>query len=150
EQPAGWNETFGICVATSGDTLVVGSDPGNSGAAFVFVRSGTNWTQQAYLRPLAPQEYDFFGSSVAVSGNTIVVGAYGEASTSTGVNSTPNENAAYAGAAFVFVRSGTNWTERAYLKPAAVGTSQADDEFGGSVAVSGNTVVVGARGEYSS
>jgi len=87
---------------------------------------------------------------VAVSGDTVVVGAYAEDSSTTGVNSTPNESATGSGAAYVFVRSAGVWTQQAYLKPAAVGTSEANDLFGISVAVSGDTVVVGAYAEDSS
>ena len=125
----------------------------DSGAAYVFVRSGTTWTQQAYLKPAAvgtTQAGDRFGHSVAVSGDTVVVGAVYEDSSTTGVNSTPNESAPFSGAAYVFVRSVTTWTQQAYLKPAAVGTTQEYDEFGVSVAVSGDTVVVGASKEDSS
>src|SRR4030095_14619064 len=90
---------------------------------------------------------DFFGYSVAVSGDTGVVGAYQEDSSTTGVNSTPDENTLDAGAAYVFVRNGTNWTQQAYLKAHQV---NAQDYFGISVAVSGDTVVVGAFLEDSS
>ena len=162
---------FGTSVAVSGDTVVVGAnaedssttgvnstpnDTGganfNSGAAYVFVRSAGVWTQQAYLKPAivgTTQEGDEFGSSVAVSGDTVVVGANAEDSRTTGVNSTPNEDASGSGAAYVFVRSAGVWTQQAYLKPAAVGTSQASESFGSSVAVSGDTVVAGARFEAS-
>jgi hypothetical protein len=78
-----------------------------------------------------------------------VVGATGEDSSTTGINGTPNEGANAAGAAYVFVRSGTAWSQQAYLKPAAVGTTQAGDQFGISVAVAGDTVVVGATVEDS-
>jgi hypothetical protein len=164
-------DQFGISVAISGDTVVVGAsfedsgstgvnstpdDTGdfnfNSGAAYVFVRSGTTWTQQAYLKPAAvgtTQEFDQFGISVAVSGDTVVVGAPGEGSSTLGVNSTPNESASSAGAAYVFVRNAGVWTQQAYLKPAAVGTTQAGDQFGSSVAISGDTVIVGANLESS-
>ncbi len=70
------------------------------------MRSGTTWTQQAYLKPAAvgtTQAGDQFGFSVAVSGDTVVVGAHREDSSTTGVNSTPNESASFAGAAYVFV-----------------------------------------------
>jgi hypothetical protein len=93
---------------------------------------------------------DEFGWSVAVSGDTIVVGAYGEGSSTTGINSTPNELAPGAGAAYVFLRTAGVWSQEAYLKPAAIGTTQANDHFGYSVAVSGDTVVVGAPEEDSS
>ena len=160
---------FGFSVAISGDTVVVGaiaedsattgvnSTPlegaTDSGAAYVFVRSGSTWTQQAYLKPSAvgaSNTGDEFGWSVAISGDTIAVGAYDEASSTTGINSSPNEGAPGAGAAFVFARSGSTWTQQAYLKPAAVGTTQANDHFGVSIAVSGDTVVVGAFQEDSS
>jgi hypothetical protein len=92
---------------------------------------------------------DGFGTSVSLSGDTLVVGAIGEDSPTTGIDSTPNESAALAGAAYVFTRSGGVWSQQAYLKPAAVGTSQAGDQFGWSVAVSEDTVVVGAYLEDS-
>jgi len=125
----------------------------DAGAAYVFTRSGGVWTQQAYLKPQAvgsTQAGDRFGRSVAISGDTVVVGADSEDSSTTEVNSTPNESASDAGAAYVFTRSGGIWTQQAYLKPTAVGSTQANDSFGGSVAISGDTVVVGALGEGSS
>jgi photosystem II stability/assembly factor-like uncharacterized protein len=158
-------DQFGHAVAVSGDTVVVGAygedssttgvtvngTPNESadlaGAAYVFVRSGTTWTQQAYLKASQVTAFDLFGTSVAVSGDTVVVGANYEDSSTTGVNSTPNDSAANPGAAYVFVRSGTTWTQQAYLKASQV---TADDNFGFSVAVSGDTVVVGAYFEDSS
>ncbi len=84
---------------------------------------------------------------MAVSGDTVVVGAVGEDSSATGVNGNQSDNsAASSGAAYVFVRSGTTWSQQAYLKASNTG---ADDYFGCSVAVSGDTVVVGAYGEDS-
>ncbi|MCX6876244.1 MAG: choice-of-anchor D domain-containing protein [Verrucomicrobia bacterium] len=157
-------DLFGYSAAVSGNTVVIGarsedssttgvnSTPNNSGtdsgAAYVFVRSGTTWTQQAYLKASNTGVGDLFGgSSVAISGDTVVVGAIFEDSSTLGVNSTPNEGATYSGAAYVFVRSGTTWTQQAYLKASNTG---ADDRFGNSVAVSGDTVVVGASQEDSS
>ena len=72
--------------------------------------------QQAYLKACNTGAGDHFGYSVAVSGDTVVVGAPDEDSSTTGVNSTPNESASDAGAAYVFVRSGTTWSQQAYLK----------------------------------
>ena len=150
-------------MAVSGDTAVVGayfedssttgvnSIPNdnyvNPGAAYVFVRTGTNWTQQAYLKPSNTDGGDLFGYSVAVSGDTAIIGAYREDSGNAGVNSTPNEAAVNAGAAYVFVRGGTNWSQQSYLKPS---NPDASDQFGISVALDSNTVVVGAFGEDSS
>ncbi len=155
-------DQFGSSVAVSGDTVIVGAryeDSGttgvngtpdesaaDAGAAYVFVRSGTTWTQQAYLKASQVSSGDEFGAAVAISGDTAVVGAYLEDSGTTGINSTPNESAADAGAAYVFVRSGTTWTQQAYLKAGQVSSG---DEFGTSVAISGNTVVVGANQEDS-
>jgi hypothetical protein len=154
----GTGDQFGYSVAVSGDTMVVGnpeedssttginSTPNlnatNAGAAYVYIRSGTTWSQQAYLKASQVNVGDRFGSSVAVSGETVVVGAPNEDSSTTGINSTPNESASGAGAAYVFVRSGTTWSQQAYLKANQVKTG---DEFGLSVASSGNTIVVGAR-----
>ena len=159
----GAGDQFGVSVAISEDTVVVGamsedssttgvnSTPNesatDSGAAYVFVRSGTTWTQQAYLKASNTGAGDLFGYSVAVSGDTVVIGARAEDSSTTGVNSPPNNGFTDSGAAYVFVRSGTTWTQQAYLKASNTG---AGDLFGYSVAVSGDTVVIGAREEDSS
>ena len=159
------SDRFGGAVAISGDTLVVGawgedssatgvngnqadnSAPG-SGAAYVFVRSGTAWSQQAYLKASNTGASDDFGGAVAISGNTVVVGAMGEGSSATGVDGNPSDNSAPgSGAAYVFIRSGTTWSQQAYLKASNTGAS---DDFGSAVAISGDTLVVGARGEGSS
>ncbi len=157
------DDRFGSSVAVSGDTVVIGAlyedsgttgvnsapDDGasDSGAAYVFTRSGSTWSQQAYLKASNTRAFDYFGTSVAVSGDTVVVGANGESSSTTGVDSTPNESTYDAGAAYVFTRDGTTWSQQAYLKASNTG---ADDRFGNSVAVSGDTVVVGAAREDSS
>ncbi|HKQ74877.1 MAG TPA: FG-GAP repeat protein [Blastocatellia bacterium] len=124
-------------VAISGDTLVVGAGgggPENQGAAYVFVRSGTAWNQQTILTASDGAAFDYFGSSVAIDGNTAVIGAPG----ATG----PNGN---QGAVYVFVRSGTTWTQQQKLTVVSDGVSDGfDDYFGISVAISGNTVAVGA------
>jgi hypothetical protein len=160
----GANDAFGVSVAISGDTVVVGAPYEDSnatgvggnqtdnsanaaGAAYVFVRSGTTWSQQAYLKASNTGAGDTFGSAVAISGDTIVVGAYGEDSNTTGVNGNQTDNSASgAGAAYAFTRSGTTWSQQAYLKASNTG---AGDNFGQSVAISGDTVVVGAYGESS-
>ena len=157
-------DAFGTEVAVSGDTVVVtapnegsaatgvngdqtDNSAGFSGAAYVFVRSGGVWAQQAYLKASNTDTWDEFGTSVAISGDTVVVGAPGEASAATGVNGNQDDDSAYqAGATYVFVRSNGVWAQQAYLK--AFNTS-AYDHFGGSVAISGDTVVVGAPGDDS-
>jgi len=151
---------FGRAVSLSADTLVVGTsregsnatgvngDQNNNsalgaGAAYVFVRSGTTWRQQAYLKASNTDAYDGFGASVAVSGDTIVVGAPWERSNARGVNGDQSNNTiARAGAAYVFVRNGTTWTQQAYLKAS---NTVKFSEFGCSVAVFGDTIVVGAE-----
>jgi hypothetical protein len=160
----GAGDNFGYSVAVSGDTVVVGAigeDSSSSGvngdqtnnaadsagAAYVFTRTGTTWTQQAYLKASNPDINDDFGSRVAVAGDTVVVSATFEDSSSAGINSTPNEAASLAGAAYVFARTGTTWSQQAYLKASNPGE---DDFFGDSVGVSGDTVVVGAWNEDSS
>jgi hypothetical protein len=169
---AGRDDYFGLSVAVSGDTIVVGApledssatgvngnqandSLGSSGAAYVFVRTGTNWSQQAYLKASNTGAGDQFGHSVAVSGDTVVVGAPGESSSATGVNGNQNDdNADNSGAAYVFVRNGTSWTQQAYFKASntegGLGGVLPGDLFGSSVAVSGDTVVVGAPYEDSS
>jgi FG-GAP repeat/Abnormal spindle-like microcephaly-assoc'd, ASPM-SPD-2-Hydin len=158
-------DSFGLySVAISGDTIVVGAagedsnatgvngdqsnnSAGYAGAAYVFVREGTNWTQQAYLKASNAGANDWFGAMVAISSDTIVVSAPAESSSATGVNGNQNNNSAReAGAAYVFVREGTNWVQQAYLKASNAGV---DDWFGSSVAISGDTVVVGAWWEDS-
>jgi len=169
----GERDRFGAAVAISGDTVVVGSpredsgatgvngsqadapdpfalDPNrefDSGAVYVFVRNGDVWTQQAYLKPHNTDCEDHFGHAVAISGDIVVVGAWREESAATGVNGDGNDNSlAAAGAAYVFVRSGTSWSQDGYLKASNTGVA---DAFGYSVAVSGDTVVVGAPVEDS-
>jgi len=157
-------DLVGFSVAISGDTLVVGApnedsdavgingDGSNdlsndSGAAYVFVRSGDTWTQQAYLKASNTDVSDEFGRSVAIDGDTIVVGAYHEDSSIPGINGNGSDNgASFAGAAYVFVRSDGTWTQQAYLKAS---NPSASDEFGSSVAISGDTVAIGAYLEDS-
>jgi hypothetical protein len=159
---AGTDDWFGQFVAIDGDTVVVGAlfedseatgvngDENNnrasdSGAAYVFVREGMTWSQQAYLKASNTEAGDSF-VAVAVSGDTIVVGATSEASSARGVNGDQGDNRAlYSGAAYLFEREGTTWSQTAYLKAS---NSSSDDGFG-MPAVSGDTVVIGAPGESS-
>jgi len=131
---------FGYAVALSGDTALVGAHldrvGGNSyqGSAYVFTRSGTTWTQQGKLIASDGAAYDFFGNSVALSGDTALVGAYED---DVGANGSQ-------GSAYVFTRSGTTWSEQAHLTDS---DGAAYDYFGVSVALSGDTALVGARGD---
>ena len=164
------SDYFGLGVALSADgtTLAVGAEGESSaatgidgnqadnsavlaGAVYIFASVGTTWGQQAYLKASNTDAYDLFGANVVLSadGNTLAVGAHGEANTATGINGDQTNNAAnVAGAVYVFVRSGTTWTQQAYLKASNTG---AVDYFGGQVALSadGNMLAVSASGEDS-
>lgn len=152
---------FGRSVAISGNTIVVGApyeetasgdhaDPAedetfNAGAVYVFVRIDNHWVQQARLKASNVSNGMAFGESVAVSGNVLVAGAPGEASTSIGINGDQQDRSAvYAGAAYVFVCEGDAWAQEAYLK--ASNTDELD-QFGGAVAVCGDTIAIGAPNE---
>ncbi|QDV07812.1 hypothetical protein Poly30_33450 [Planctomycetes bacterium Poly30] len=158
-------DNFGISADISGDTVVVGAwgEDGSStgvngnqadnganfsGAAYVFVRSGGTWSQEAYLKASNTGQSDYFGFSVGISRDTIVVGAYGEDSDATGINGNQSSNAAQnAGAAYIFQRTGTTWTQQAYLKAS---NTDVNDKFGHKVAITGGTVIVSAENEQSS
>ena len=135
-------DSFGYSVAIFGDTIVVGSNQdtvgSNSyqGSAYVFTRSGSVWSQQQKLVALDGSSSDYFGSSVSVSVDTAVVGAYGD-----DMGSVSDQ-----GSAYVFVRSGGVWSQEQKLV-AADGSSS--DYFGSSVSVSVDTVVVGAYRDES-
>ena len=143
-------DQFGNSVAVSEDIIAVGAHLENSGAidsgaVYVFVRSGTTWSQQAFLKANNAEFDELFGISVALSGDRLVIGASREDSSATGG---PNDNSeSRSGAAYVFERSDTIWSQQAILKAANAG---ANDLFGTSVAMSGNTIVVGAIDEESS
>jgi len=160
------SDNFGFRLALSSDTLVVttiresgggaGIDTGlgdtlnaapQSGAAYVFRRNVTTWTQEAYIKASNPDEEDGFGGSVSLSGDTLVVGAIREDGGSTGVSNGPGDlaNAATdSGAAYVFRRSGNLWSQEAYLKAS---NSEAGDFFGFSVMLEGDSLAVGATRE---
>lgn len=125
---------FGVSVAISGDTVVVGGGTVNSNGAYVFVRSGGAWTQQARLVGSDTEGNDGFGSAVSVSGDTVVVGS-------------PDDTTGFgfgSGSAFVFLRSGGVWAEQQKLLPADLAS---DDRFGQSVSVSGDSLVAGSPGD---
>ncbi len=148
-------DLFGYSVSLSRDTLVVGApgessedngDP-SSGAAYVFVREDGAWTQEALIKASNKGNGDAFGLSVAVDGDTLVVGAPGEASAEGGVVADGTNNLALqSGAAYVFTRAGGRWTEQAYLKAS---NPDGEDFFGTSVSLDGDTLAVGAPNEDS-
>jgi hypothetical protein len=127
---------FGSTVDVSGSTLVTG-DPTessievSSGAIYVFQRFGTNWVQQAFLKPNIVNPNVNFGSSVAIDGDTVIAGA-------------PLQGNRTQGAVYIFVRTGTNWVQQALLQPLDLTIGAA---FGTDVAIQGNLAVVGAPGQ---
>jgi hypothetical protein len=146
------NEVFGASVALSGDddfgnTAIVSasqedtSPNTNQGAAYVFTRSGTTWTQQAKLLASDAASSDLFGSSVDLSsdGNTALIGASGE-------DTSPNTD---NGASYIFTRSISTWTQQQKL---LASDATGGDLFGISTALSldGNTAIVGAHLETTS
>ena len=137
-------DAFGESVAISGDTIVVGAIGEGFqpiGSAYVYVRSNGVWSEQAKLTASDALANDRFGRSVAISGDTIVVGAFGDDLI------IPIPPPLYiklvqdAGSAYVYTRSNGVWSQQAKL---TAGDAAANDWFGVSVAISGNTVVVGA------
>jgi FG-GAP repeat len=166
----GGDDFFGASVALSddGSTLAVGAineasaatgiggnqadnSAGNAGAVYVFTRSGTTWSQQAYVKASNTGQSDSFGRSVALSGDgsILAVGAALEYSAATGINGNQTDDSATAaGAVYVFTRTGTMWSQQAYVKASNTG---AYDYFGWSVALSddGSTLAVGATSEDS-
>jgi hypothetical protein len=172
-QAPGDGDQFGTSVAVSADgtTMAVGApgegsaarvvngdqsnnDADDSGAVYIYVRKGNAWAQQAFVKASNADPLDQFGTNVALSadGNTLVVGAYFEDGGSKGVNGNQADNSiGQAGAAYVFVRRGTTWSQQAYLKASNPGEAEEGDTFGYSIAVSGdgNTVAVGAPSEDS-
>ncbi len=166
----GVNDAFGFSVALSSDgsTLAVGAafessaatgingnqadnSASNSSAVYVFTRSGTTWSQQAYVKASNTDTFDEFGFRVALSanGSTLAVGAIDESSSATGINGNQADNSASnSGAVYVFTRSGTTWSQQAYVKAS---NTDVNDEFGFSMALSGDgsTLAVGALLESS-
>jgi len=130
-------DNFGNSVALSGDTALVGAEHASvggialQGTAYVFIRSGSVWNQQAKLTAADGATEDTFGFSVALSIDTALVGAWDK---KVGGNT-------FQGSAYVFTRSGISWSQQAKL---TASDGAAEDFFGGSVALSGDTALVGA------
>ena len=179
------SDWFGWDVDISGDTIVVGAPledhlgkvivPGapneaavpdtlgntDHGAAYVFTRTAGVWTQQAYLKPPNVTIIDYYGASVAVDGDKIIVGAFGDDGGSTGANALPPATdydffsnpigaiSTNSGAAHVYSRAAGVWSYASYLKAFNIGTFNIADYFGYSVDISGPTAVVGALLEDS-
>jgi hypothetical protein len=146
-EPIGWVQTaelggqgtrnsggFGPAVAMSGDTIVVG-DPSyanRSGRVYVFGKTDSGWRQSAKLQGRNTVPGDQFGSDVAISGSTVVVGA--------------SQSEGLRGTAYLFTRTAGSWKQVAEFNPA---NTTSDSDFGTSVSISGDTVVVGTAGAGS-
>jgi nucleoside-specific outer membrane channel protein Tsx len=128
---------FGSSVSVSGDTAVIGapeygSDLARSGSAYVFHRDEDGWSELGKLTASDAAESDEFGYSVAVSGDTAVVGAHWD-----------SRGGDHSGSAYIFVRDDDGWSELVKL---TAEDAVANDEFGTSVSVSGDTAIIGAFG----
>jgi FG-GAP repeat len=126
----------------------------NAGAVYVFIRNGGAWVQQAYVKASNAKAGYQFGSSLALSddGNTMAVGAVGEASSATGIDGNQADaSMPGAGAVYVFTRAGATWSQQAYVKASNTGEKTDGDQFGYSVTLSGdgNTLATGAISERS-
>lgn len=165
------SDNFGASVAIHQDTIAVGANfessnqtvitNGNtaasadntvmsSGAVYVYKRTGVNWNQEAYIKASNANAGDFFGANIAISYDTIAVGAYGEASSQTsitnGTTASSSNAASSSGAVYVYFRTGTTWAQQAYIKAS---NANSGDVFGTSLALDNNLLVVGAKGESS-
>ena len=165
------DDNFGIRLALSGNglALAVGVDEEDSsatgfngdgtdnsadeaGAAYVFVRSGGGWMQDAYIKASNAAAGDEFGAAVALNqdGSILAVGSESESGSGTGLAGDPEDNSAFkAGAAYVFRRGSDGWRQQAYVK--ASNTDDDEDDFGTSLGLSadGAVLAVGAYGEDS-
>lgn len=139
------SDRFGWSLTMAGNTLAVGSpldDVGstfNAGTVYVFTGSGATWTEQGRLSASDRLEDDQFGAAVAVSGDTLAIGAEGV-----------EGNVDNAGAAYVFTRTAGIWSQRLRLTAAASGDLTTDRWFGRSVALDAGTLVVGEPGRLTS
>ena len=137
---AAFEDEFGTSVALSGDTALVGAPNKTvagryqAGAVYMFTRTGTTWPQQTELAASDVAPHDGFGWSVALSGDTALVGAPFRSVGAAGE----------AGVAYIFRGSGTSWSQRAELSDSDVA---ADDCFGTAMALSGKAVLIGAPGK---
>ena len=130
-------DVFGYSVAISQETCIIGAYGDDDaapegGAAYIFVQSGINWIQQTKLIANDTRSLDHFGATVAIDGNTAIVGAHGR-----------DETGLDSGAAYIFVRNGTAWTQQAKL---TVNDGLEGDRFGFSASISGDTAIIGAPG----
>jgi hypothetical protein len=142
------SQGFGVTVSLHNNTLVIGAISGTLShqRAEVYVYSGS-WSFQQSLVGSNTEANDFFGISVSVYGDTICVGAQAEASSTTGINSTPDNSAVNAGAFYIFKRSAGVWSQTHYVKSS---NCEASDQFGARVFIRGDRIIASASGEDGS
>ena len=144
------NDRFGISVSISGDYAIVGAhwedhdalgvnELSNAGSAYIFMRDGVSWSQQAKLVASDRAAGDIFGLSVSISGDYAIVGAYGQDHDVSGANELSN-----AGSAYIFMRDGVSWFQQAKL---VASDRNEEDWFGNPVSISGDYAIVGAYWE---
>jgi hypothetical protein len=149
---------FGANLALEGDTLAVGAgmEDGSftstvgspnalaqdAGAVYIFTRSGTNWTQQKYLKAFNAARGDSFGDAIALHNGTLVVGAASEDGSITSTAGSPNAVGDDNGAVYVYTGSGASWTLQAYLKTFH---SVEESQFGTDVFIYSDTLVISDR-----
>jgi hypothetical protein len=148
--------TFGWAVSISGTAIAIGAPRARSsnvgaapGDAYVFERAaaGGAWTMKQALRAAVPRASDWYGWALKIAGNTLVVGSAGDASSATGFMGDPKlDNAVESGAVFVYGRSKDQWLQTAYIKTTHPETP---DDFGGVLAMHGDTLVATGTGEAS-
>jgi beta propeller repeat protein len=130
-------DRFGFSVSVSGDTALIGSpydqvSTSVYGSVYVFERDATGaWTEETKLTASDGASGDFFGSTVFISGDTSLIGAW------------RGDDAGTTGSAYVFKRDAAgDWTEEAKL---TASDAAAHDQFGHSVSLSGDTALIGAH-----
>ena len=123
----------GSALAISGDTIIVGSDDKDdrTGSAYVFVRSGTAWSEQQKLIASDVTQFDSFGISVAIAGDYVIVGSFRD-----------DDKGYDSGSAYIFVRSGNTWTQENKL---VASDGVRNDIFGRAVAIADKTAIVSAE-----
>ncbi len=129
------SDWFGMSVSISGDYAIAAainddSNGSSSGSAYIFMRNGTNWNQQAKLVASDGAVDDFFGRSVSICPDYAIIGAYGD-----------DDNGNTSGSAYIFVRNDTIWSQQAKL---LASDGAPGDVFGGSVSISGDYAIIGA------
>ena len=153
---------FGHSLALDKNTLAVGATnedgsnpaayPSNksthgSGAVYIFKRTASHWSKEAYLKASNKNQNDNFGYSLALDGNTLAVGAINESSSAVGINGNQSNNATpQSGAVYIFSKSKNQWRQSAYIKAS---NTSAYDHFGSAIALKNNVLAVSATSEDS-